>query len=204
MNRYYFTDFKRYEQKLINELRNKGYFVYGVRSTNGIHYTIEKKVLVNNIGFLITDTELPLHKGYLTDTELEKLGWDESLSLYDEMKKVSESISTELLMARREWEKGEKQRKALWDEAVHYQNNRMERDRHYNLSLRKDNPVVSNGYGVRFQTIYNNGDGTQKVMYFITDPSGKIIVDSTTENFRFNARYKNMASKILVKHGIPA
>ena len=204
MNRYYFTNFKRYEQALINELRKKGYFVYGVRSTSGIHYTIEKRVIVNNIGFLITDTELPLHKGYLTDTELENLGWDESSSLYDEMKKVAEGISTKLLMAKKEWEMGEAKRNALWNEAVHYQNNRMERDRHYNLSLRKDNPVISNGYGVRFQTIYNNGDGTQKVMYFITDPAGKIIVDSTTENFKFNARYKNMAGKILLKHGISA
>lgn len=59
--RYYFTDFTVKNQELINKLREDGKFVYHLRdydSDEGNGFTIEKRVWVNRLGFLITDTDL--------------------------------------------------------------------------------------------------------------------------------------------------
>nr|WP_297765838.1 hypothetical protein [uncultured Butyrivibrio sp.] len=206
--RYYETNFYRYEQPLIDELRKEGYFVYGIRDGEGVHSTIEPKVFVNNIGFLVTDTEIKFHEEgswqYITDTELNSLGID-SPEIYDEIKAIRLQISEKLKAAKEEYDRGEAEREKAWKEVMKIQNNRMERDRHYNLSLRKDNPVMlPNGLGIRFQTIYDNGDGTQEVMYFIKNPDDKIIIDSTKLNFKLNESYKKMAKEISKKHAIAA
>ena len=76
--RYYETNFRNWEQVLIDELRKEGYFVYGIRDGEGIHYTIEPRVYVNNIGFLVTDKEIVFDSKeqwqHITDTELVALG----------------------------------------------------------------------------------------------------------------------------------
>ncbi len=195
--KYYITNFYRWEQPLIDAIRKNGFFVYGIMDCEGVHYSIEKRVLVNNIGFLVADSELATP---LSDTQLEIIG-KESLSLSDKIRVIADSIKDELALSKAKYELEEAEREMAWQEAIKIQNNRMERDRHYNLSLRKDNPVkFSNGYGITFQTIYNNGNGTQRVMYFITNPEGKIVVDSTEETFNLNARYNRMAKVIAQNH----
>lgn len=72
------TDFCREEQSVIDKLRQDGYFVYGLRDGEGEHYTIEPKVYVNNIGFIVTDEPIKFHEEgsykYITDTELREIG----------------------------------------------------------------------------------------------------------------------------------
>lgn len=79
--RYWETDFNRDEQPVIDELRKNGYFVYGLRDDFGDHYLVEPKVLVNRIGFLVTDEPIIFHSGpswyyglYITDEELTEIG----------------------------------------------------------------------------------------------------------------------------------
>ena len=77
--RYYFTDFCRSEQPVINRLRNEGKFVYALRDgeadvDDDMRYTIEHRVFVNRIGFLVTDTDLNIEPdGYMSDTDFEAI-----------------------------------------------------------------------------------------------------------------------------------
>lgn len=75
--KYQFTNFKPNEQQLMNDLRVQGKFIYALRNVDDLAYTIEKRVYVNNIGFLITDEELPLRNGVLTDVEFSELNGEE-------------------------------------------------------------------------------------------------------------------------------
>ena len=202
--RYYETNFYRWEQPLIDELRSRGYFVYHLRDTEDGHYQVEKRVYVNNIGFVVTDEELDLSSGFMRDYELESRG-TESPAIADEIRVISDSISDRLAKVKAEYEQKAPDREKAWKEVLKIQENRMERDRHYNLSLRKDNPVyLQDGFSIMFQTIYDNGNGTQEVMYFIRDNNGKIAVDSTKVTFNLNARYSRMAREIAKKHGLTA
>ena len=202
--KYHITDFHRYEQPLIDQLRREGYHVYGVRDLEGTHYSIEKHVVVNNIGFLVSDSELPLKDGSISDTELETLG-EESCDISDAIKNIADSIRSELEKAKADYDSREAAREAEWKKIMEIQDNRRERDMHYNLSLRKDNPfILPNGFAIVFQTILDKKDGTQDVMYFIRDPKDKIIIDSTIESFNHNARYKRMALCIAQKNGLVA
>ncbi len=196
--KYYYTDFFCWEQGLINALRKNGYFVYGVRDCEG-SFSIEDRVIVNNVGFLVTDTKLNTP---ILDIELEALG-EEDITITDRIKAVASSIKEELDFEKEKYDLQEKEREKKWEEVFKIQNNRMERNRHYNLSRREDNPVkLPNGYGITFQSIYNNGDGTQNVLFFITDASGKTVVRSKEETFNLNARYSRMAKVIADKHCI--
>ena len=71
--KYQFTDFVPSEQQLMNDIRAQGKFIYALRDQEGQGYTIEKRVYVNNIGFLITDEELPLKDGVLSSSEFSEL-----------------------------------------------------------------------------------------------------------------------------------
>ena len=79
--KYLITDFCRYDQPVINNLRAMGYFVYALRDGEGEHYTVEPKVFVNNIGFIITDKPIEFHKEgscqYITDVELAEIGTED-------------------------------------------------------------------------------------------------------------------------------
>ncbi|SFU91252.1 hypothetical protein [Butyrivibrio sp. M55] len=196
--KYYYTDFFCWEQVLIDALRKKGYFVYGVRDCEDL-FSIEDRVIVNNVGFLVTDTKLNTP---ILDIELGTIG-EEDITIYDRIKAVASSIKEDLDLAKAKYDLEEKEREKKWEEVFKIQKNRMERDRHYNLSCREDNPVkLPNGYGITFQSIYNNGDGTQNVLFFITDARGKIVVRSKEETFNLNARYSRMVKVIATKHCI--
>ncbi len=79
--KYLITDFCRDDQPVINNLRAMGYFVYALRDGEGEHYTVEPKVFVNNIGFVVTDKPIMFHEEgfhrYITDTELTELGTED-------------------------------------------------------------------------------------------------------------------------------
>lgn len=79
--KYQFTNFKPSEQQIMNDLRAQGKFIYALRNVDDLAYTIEKRVYVNNIGFLITDEELPLRNGVLTDVEFSELNGEEVFDL---------------------------------------------------------------------------------------------------------------------------
>ena len=110
--RYYFTDFYYWQQPLINQLRKEGYYVYGVRDEMGEHFSIEERVIVNNIGFLVTTKKLDTP---VSDKELFALGV-EDVHIYDEIKKISESISAELAHAKAEYELKEAAQRRIIDE----------------------------------------------------------------------------------------
>lgn len=79
---YLITDFCRDDQPVINKLREDGYFVYGLRDGEGDHYTVEPKVFINNIGFVVTDKPIEFHeegsRQYITDIELTELGTEDT------------------------------------------------------------------------------------------------------------------------------
>ncbi len=79
--KYQFTNFVPSEQQLMNDLRAQGKFIYALRNVDDLAYTIERRVYVNNIGFLITDEELPLRNGVLTDVEFGELNGEEVFDL---------------------------------------------------------------------------------------------------------------------------
>lgn len=90
--KYYETDFCREEQIIIDKLREKGYFVYGLRDGEGDHYTVEPRVIVDNIGFVVTDKPIKFHeegsRQYITDAELREIGEDD----YDEIPRLIEEL----------------------------------------------------------------------------------------------------------------
>ena len=79
--KYLITNFHRDDQYIINNLRAMGYFVYALRDGEGEHYTVEPKVFVNNIGFIVTDKPIKFHEEgswkYITDIELTELGTED-------------------------------------------------------------------------------------------------------------------------------
>lgn len=65
------------------EERNPELFYYDIRNSdidNG--YTIERGVLVNNIGSLVTNKDILKDKEFISDKELESLHYEEVQDLY--------------------------------------------------------------------------------------------------------------------------
>ena len=90
--KYYETDFCRDEQIVIDKLREKGYFVYGLRDGEGDHYTVEPCVIVDNIGFVVTNEPIKFHEEGpckdITNTELREIGEED----YDEIPRLIEEL----------------------------------------------------------------------------------------------------------------
>ncbi len=65
------------------EERNPNLFYYDVRSADfGVGYTVERNVLVNHIGALVTNKDILGDKEFITDEELDDLEYDEVYDLY--------------------------------------------------------------------------------------------------------------------------
>ena len=105
---YYYTDFYYWEQALITKIRENGLYVYHLRDGEGIHFRIEKRVMVNRIGFLVTDQELPLHSDgiteYLTDVEFSELGGIESTHLREKVEALKLTCADEIAKAQAAYE----------------------------------------------------------------------------------------------------
>lgn len=102
---YYFTDFYYWEQVLINKLRENGLYVYHIRDGNGTCITIEKRVLINRIGFLVTDQELPLQDDCLTGVEFSRLGGIESIELQEKIDAIKLECADEIAKAKESYER---------------------------------------------------------------------------------------------------
>ena len=117
MAKYLITDFFRWEQPLIDQLRREGKFVYALRSADtGGGFSICHRVYVNNEGFIITDEELPLEKeifgDFLNDNDFYALKWTEDFTLKETVK----DISAEIEKSKQEYEKKQKEENHKWKE----------------------------------------------------------------------------------------
>ena len=75
------------------EERNPNLFYYDIRNSdvdNG--YTIERDVLVNNIGSLIANKDILNDKEYITDEELQELEFEEVFDLDTNTEIIEESM----------------------------------------------------------------------------------------------------------------
>lgn len=76
--------------------RNPELFYYDIRNSeidNG--YTIERGVLVNNIGSLVTNKDILKDKEFITDKELENLHYEEVQDLYVKHNSIESDIELE-------------------------------------------------------------------------------------------------------------
>jgi hypothetical protein len=78
------------------EERNPELFYYDIRNSDiDDGYTIEKGVLVNNIGSLVTNKEILGNKKFITDKELESLHYEEVEDLYVKHNSIESDIELE-------------------------------------------------------------------------------------------------------------
>ena len=78
------------------EERDPKLFYYDIRDSeidNG--YTIERGVLVNNIGSLVTNKDILKDKEFITDKELENLHYEEVQDLYVKHNSIESDIELE-------------------------------------------------------------------------------------------------------------
>ena len=75
------------------EERNPELFYYDIRNSDiDDGYTIEKGVLVNNIGSLVTNKNILGDKEYITDKELDNLHYEEVQDLYVKHNSIESDI----------------------------------------------------------------------------------------------------------------
>ena len=78
------------------EERNPELFYYDIRNSDiDDGYTIEKGVLVNNIGSLVTNKNILGDKEFITDKELENLHYEEVQDLYVKHNSIESDIELE-------------------------------------------------------------------------------------------------------------
>ncbi len=76
--------------------RNPELFYYDIRNSDiDDGYTIEKGVLVNNIGSLVTNKDILGNKKFITDKELESLHYEEVQDLYVKHNSMESDIELE-------------------------------------------------------------------------------------------------------------
>ena len=73
--------------------RNPELFYYDIRNSDiDDGYTIERGVLVNNIGSLVTNKDILKDKEFITDKELENLHYEEVQDLYVKHNSIESDI----------------------------------------------------------------------------------------------------------------
>ena len=78
------------------EERNPELFYYDIRNSDiDDGYTIERGVLVNNIGSLVTNKDILKDKDFITDKELENLHYEEVQDLYVKHNSMESDIELE-------------------------------------------------------------------------------------------------------------
>ena len=78
------------------EERNPELFYYDIRNSDiDDGYTIERGVLVNNIGSLVTNKDILKDKEFITDKELENLHYEEVQDLYVKHNAIESDIELE-------------------------------------------------------------------------------------------------------------
>ena len=222
MAKYYITDFYRYEQPLIDQLRKEGKFVYGLRDADsGNGFSIAHRVYVNNIGFIITDEPLPLIDDlYLNDDDFYKLGWEEDSTLEE----IEADISKEIEEAKAELERREKEQEKEWKEILKYQSMRLTLERKYQFAYycrHNDKKRHEENYGKKYAKItpyYKDGreivlqyvhidkhtkDDEQEIGYFIIDEvTEKHITESKRVTVKRNCHLKTILKAIEKAEGL--
>ena len=193
------TDFFVWEQPLIDQLRAEGKFIYGLRDGDGMGFSIAPNVVVNNIGFIITDTELDLGKYHeINDEEFYTLKSEKS----DILRNTAKDMSDILAKAKTDYDAKEPEREKAWKEALSYQDNLEERASHYKLYQINRNAKKAcvkagiNNYEIYIQVIEALSDNKQRVQYFVRDAGGKIVIDSTSIETKYNRRLSNILKDI--------
>ncbi len=78
------------------EERNPELFYYDIRNSDiDDGYTIERGVLVNNIGSLVTNKDILKDKEFIKDKELENLHYEEVQDLYVKHNSIESDIELE-------------------------------------------------------------------------------------------------------------
>lgn len=78
------------------EERNPELFYYDIRNSDiDDGYTIERGVLVNNIGSLVTNKDILKDKEFITDKELENLHYEEVQDLYVKHNSIESDMELE-------------------------------------------------------------------------------------------------------------
>ena len=78
------------------EERNPELFYYDIRNSDiDDGYTIERGVLVNNIGSLVTNKDILKDKEFIADKELENLHYEEVQDLYVKHNSIESDIELE-------------------------------------------------------------------------------------------------------------
>ena len=78
------------------EERNPELFYYDIRNSDiDDGYTIERGVLVNNIGSLVTNKDILKDKELITDKELENLHYEEVQDLYVKHNSIESDMELE-------------------------------------------------------------------------------------------------------------
>lgn len=222
MAKYYITDFYKWEQPLIDQLRKEGKYVYGLRDADsGNGFSIFHRVYVNNIGFIITDEPLPLIDDvYLNDNDFYKLGWEEDCSL----KEVYDDISAQLESVKAEYKKKEKQSKKEWNEIIKYQNMCIPLEqkykmhlycRHRNRKLMEENhgkknvfitPYYEDNKEIILQYVHidrNTKEDEQEIGYFIAEEiTGRTITESKIVTVKRNCQLRTILKAIEKQEGL--
>lgn len=225
MARYCITDFFRWEQPLINQLRKEGKFVYALRDADdGNGFCIEHRVFVNRFGFMITDEALPLINNgfheYLNDDDFYKLGWEEDFSL----ETVQADISKELEEAKAEEKKREKEWEKQSKEFHKYEKIMLELERkykfrhycrhkdkeyyeeHWGKKWSKTTPYYENGKEIVLQYVWidkHTKDDEQQIGYFLCDEnSGRSITESRKVTVKRNCQIRTILKAIEKEEGL--
>lgn len=171
MAKYMMTDFFRWEQPLIDQLRKEGKFVYAMRSADtGGGFSICHRAYINRDGFIITDEELPLEKGilgdFLNDDDFYALKWTEDYTL----KEIKKDISAEIEKLKQECEKKEKEEELEWKQYAPFYKLSLEMERKYHFGRYVRHSRIAYhlaNYGKKWRTTPYYEDGKEIVLQYI-------------------------------------
>lgn len=93
MDKINFYETDEINQKQYEVLKGRGYYLYSLRDWEGTEYGIEPfgQVVVNNIGAMITDKEIPMEDGCIGDREFMEKYAGEELP-YENIKDIMEGM----------------------------------------------------------------------------------------------------------------
>ena len=69
--------------RIPKEKRKKNLFYYELRDDEGTSYRIERSVIINNIGSLITDKDILDNKKFIMDKDLDNFDLEETQEFFE-------------------------------------------------------------------------------------------------------------------------
>ena len=195
--KYLFTDFFKWEQVKIDQLRKEGKYVYFVIDTGGVHYNIVEKGFCNRFGFLITDEKLPIsNRESMSDIEFEALNPIEDASL----NKTIKDISKDLEDAKKQYEKEKRERDKNWKNIISFQDRLRSLSKERNLPAGPLSYQYENNKMMVIQGLWEE-EGKLFARYFIRE-NGKITTQSTLLEIPYSAKKIRIRNLIAKAEGI--